>query len=414
VRKIVWLILVAALAAAGWLTWALLTPTQPSGQTFVLLHPGYSTRRIAAELKAAGLIRSEEAFVLWHYFHRHRSLKAGEYLFEKPANVINIQKRLRRGDVYFHTVVVPEGFTMFDIARAIEAAGLGSAQDFLKVAQSDTALIADLAPGAHSLEGYLFPDTYEFSRMMTMQDMAAAMVKQFRQVAHQIGLISTAASLPARSHLTQVSAHPGSPQTNHADQPAGIPSQTSNAVPNDVPNAVPNDVQRTVTMASIVEKETAVADERPLVASVYYNRLEKKIALDADPSIIYAELLAGTYSGALHHADMQFKSPYNTYRYPGLPPGPIGNPGRSALEAAMHPAPNRLLLFRRRRPGSSPLRPHHGRTQQKRSRLPSPPCTYGNCGVRVPASGPRRSFSRSPDNQRLGIACTTLHPPLQN
>src|SRR6202008_3748597 len=94
-------------------------------------------------------------------------------------------------------------------------------------------------------------------------------------------------------------------------------------------------VERTVIMASIIEKETAVPEERPRVASVYYNRLEKKIALDADPSIIYAELLAGTYSGALHHDDMRFKSPYNTYTHAGLPPGPIGNPGKSALEAAM-------------------------------------------------------------------------------
>src|SRR5450759_1716073 len=148
-----------------------------------MLHPGYSTHRIAAQLKGAGIIRSEEAFVLWHYVHHKRSLEAGEYLFDKPANIIDIQKRLRRGDVYFHTVVVPEGFTMFDIARTIEAAGLGPAQDFLKVAQSDTALIADIAPEAHSLEGYLFPDTYEFSRMMTMQEMAAAMVCQFRVVA---------------------------------------------------------------------------------------------------------------------------------------------------------------------------------------------------------------------------------------
>ena len=156
VRKIVWLILIAVCGTAGWFAWAVLTPTEPSGQTFVLLHPGYSTRRIAAELKNAGVIRSEEAFILWHYVHRERSLKAGEYLFDKPANIIDIQKRLRRGDVYFHTVVVPEGFTMFDIARAIEAAGLGPAQDFLKVAQSDTALIADHRPAAQSLSKAIF------------------------------------------------------------------------------------------------------------------------------------------------------------------------------------------------------------------------------------------------------------------
>jgi len=98
-------------------------------------------------------------------------------------------------------------------------------------------------------------------------------------------------------------------------------------------------------MASIVEKETAAPEERPLVASVYYNRLTKRMALDADPSVIYAELLANTYQGALHHDDLQTRSPYNTYKYPGLPPGPIANPGRSSLEAAMHPAVSDYLYF---------------------------------------------------------------------
>ncbi len=284
-----------------------------------MLRPGYSTRRIAAELKSAGVIRSEEAFILWRYIRRRRSLKAGEYRFDKPASIVDIQKRLRRGDVYFHTVVVPEGFTMFDIARAVEAAGLGPAQDFLKVAQSDISLIADLAPGAPSLEGYLFPDTYEFSRMQTMHEMAAAMVKQFRQVARQIGLVQGPSS---------------------GSQESGTSAPMSS-----LPIVVASDVERTVIMASIVEKETAVAEERPLVASVYYNRLAKRIALDADPSIIYAELLAGAYSGALHHDDMRFNSPYNTYTHAGLPPGPIGNPGKSALEAAMHPAQSDYYYF---------------------------------------------------------------------
>ena len=306
VRKILWLFLIAAFGAAGWLAWALLMPVAPSGQTFVLLRPGYSTRHIAAELKAAGVIRSQRAFILWHYYHHGRTLKAGEYLFDKPANIIDIQKRLRRGDVYFHTVVVPEGFTIFDVARAVEAAGLGSADDFLKVARSETSLVADMDPQAHSLEGYLFPETYQFSRMMSMQEMAAAMIRQFRLVAGQIGL------------------------TSSASPDAATPGYS---------------VHEVVTMASIVERETAVPEERPMVASVYYNRLEKRIALDADPSIIYAEQLAGTYQGALHHADMQFTSAYNTYRHAGLPPGPIANPGRSALEAAMHPAHSDYYYF---------------------------------------------------------------------
>src|SRR5580700_11032060 len=297
-----------------------------------MLHPGYSTRRIASELKSAGVIRSEEAFILWHYLRRRRSLKAGEYLFEKPANIIDIQKRLRRGDVYFHTVVVPEGFTMFDIARAVEAAGLGRAEDFLKVAQSDTALITDVAPSAPSLEGYLFPDTYQFSRMETMQEIAATMVCQFRVVAQRIGL-TAAPDSHAPGHAPEEPANSGHvclvvTSLEHRDS-----------------NAAPTDLERTVIMASIIEKETAVAEERPLVASVYYNRLANGVALDADPSIIYAELLAGTYSGKLHHEDMQFSSPYNTYRNPGLPPGPIGNPGRSSLEAALHPAQSDYYYF---------------------------------------------------------------------
>ena len=334
-RKISWVILVAIVGIAGWLAWALLMPIQPSGQTIVMLRPGFSTRHIASELKRAGVIRSEEAFVLWRYFHHQRSLKAGEYLFEKRANILDVQKRLRRGDVYFHTVVVPEGYTMFDIARAIEEAGLGSAQDFLNVAKSDTDLIADIAPGARSLEGYLFPDTYEFSRMMSTEEMAAAMVCQFRVVARQIGLITGQAGEAVAS---------GSSHSGHVCGVVMIQVRDAKETPSITSDEI-SDVQRTVIMASIVEKETAVADERPMVASVYYNRLAKNIALDADPSIIYAELLAGSYQGALHHADMQFHSPYNTYRNPGLPPGPIGNPGRSALEAAMHPAQSDFYYF---------------------------------------------------------------------
>lgn len=302
-----------------------------------MLRPGYSTRRIAAELKSAGVIRSEEAFILWHYIHRGRSLKAGEYLFDKSANTIEIQKRLRRGDVYLHTVVIPEGYTMFDIARAIQDAGLGDANDFLKVAQTDTALVADIAPNATSLEGYLFPETYEFSRMMSMEEMAAAMVCQFRVVAKDVGLIS---SEPGSTGLETISKRSG-----RSCGTAIIQAKDPGNPPPSIQLAELTPLERTVIMASIVEKETAVPEERPEVASVYYNRLNKRIALDADPSIIYAELLAGRYQGALHHADMSFSSPYNTYRNAGLPPGPIANPGRSSLEAAMHPADTDYYYF---------------------------------------------------------------------
>ena len=287
--------LLCALGFAGWLAWALWLPMSPGGQKFVMLRSGYSTRHVARELKSAGVIRSSEAFVLWHAFHRRPSLKAGEYLFEQGANAITVHKRLAHGDVYIHTVVIPEGFNMFDIAAAIESAGLGSRADFLKAATADTALISDLDPQAKSLEGYLFPNTYEFTRAQSMHEMIATMVKQFRRVSTELGLTG--------------------------------------------------DLHRTVTLASIIEKETSVPEERPEVASVYKNRLNERVPLQADPSVIYAELMQGAYGGALHHDDMSFDSAYNTYRHIGLPPGPIANPGRSSLKAAMHPIDTKFLYF---------------------------------------------------------------------
>jgi UPF0755 protein len=337
VKKLFGLIFIVFLGAGGWFAWAVMAPVEPAPQTFVLLRPGYSTRRIAAELKRAGVIRNEHAFVLWRYLDHKRSLKAGEYLFEKPASVVDVQRRLRRGDVYFHTVVVPEGYTMFDIAGAIQAAGLGGAEDFLNAAKNDTYLISDIAPNAHSLEGYLFPDTYEFTRLMSMDEMAAGMVCQFRLEAQRIGMISES---PADST--------NGPCTCARQNSGCIMLSVRSHIIDEVDTPQPDELtpsERTVILASIIEKETAVPAERPIVASVYYNRLEKRMALDADPSIIYAELLAGTYQGGLHHADMRFDSPYNTYRNAGLPPGPIGNPGRSSLEAALHPAQTDYYYF---------------------------------------------------------------------
>jgi UPF0755 protein len=301
VRTLLKLFLIVVLAVGGWAAWQVYLPITPPADTSLLLHPGYSTRRIAAELKKAGVIRSELVFGLWHLSHPKPSLKAGEYRFERTATLPQVYERIARGDIYFHVVTIPEGYTMFDIAKAMADAGLGSAVDFLHIAETQTQLISDLAPEAKSLEGYLFPNTYQFTRTQSLEEMAAAMVHQFRLVAQQIGL-------------------------------------NSNSGPN-------SDVHKIVTMASIVEKETAAPEERPRVASVYYNRLARNVALDADPSVIYAELLAGTYQGSLHHADLAVNSRYNTYRFPGLPPGPIGNPGRSSLEAALHPDSTEFFYF---------------------------------------------------------------------
>ena len=292
-RKLIVFVLLAGLAAAGWLAWAIYAPVKPAGQTSLLLHPGWSPRRIAVELKAAGIVRSETAFLVWHRLHP-RWLRAGEYGFVTAASIPEIHARIVRGDFLIRTVVVPEGHTMFDVAKAVQEAGLGKSDDFLKVA-NQTTLVSDLAPGAKSLEGFLFPDTYQFNRTQSMEEIATTMVHRFRKEVESLGLKT--------------------------------------------------DVLRVVIMASIVEKETGNSDERNLVASVYYNRLQKKIALYADPTVIYAHLLEGTYTGALHHKDMQINSPYNTYRYAGMPPGPIGNPGHAALAAAIQPATSDYLFF---------------------------------------------------------------------
>ena len=273
-------ILLLVLVVAGWLAYGLLLPANPGGERFIMLRPGSSSRHISAELKRAGIIHT---------------LKAGEYRFDHPANAVEVYRRLARGDIYFHTVVIPEGFNMYDIAQAMEGAGLGTREAFLEAARADRSLVADVDPDAPSLEGYLFPDTYEFTRTQSISDMLGAMVRRFRQEAHALGLMS--------------------------------------------------DYHRIVTMASIVEKETAVPDERPLVASVFYNRLDRNIVLATDPAVIYAALLAGRYNGVIHQSDLQFDSPYNTYRRAGLPPGPICNPGAQALAAAMHPAKTDYLYF---------------------------------------------------------------------
>ncbi len=289
------LIVFALLLGAAWLAYGLLVPAGPTQQKLVQLKPGSSAHHIAAELASAGIIRSEYSFLLWHYLHGRKPLKAGEYAFDHRATTREVFERIARGDIYFHTLVVPEGFNMFDIANAIEEADLGKRDDFLKVARTDTALVRDLDPQAPSLEGYLFPDTYHFTRTQSLHDMAAAMVRRFRQAAREAGLNQN--------------------------------------------------VHSVVTMASIVEKETGAPEERPEVASVFYNRLNKHMVLATDPSVIYAALLNNRYNGVIHQSDLHSDSPYNTYRTAGLPPGPISNPGKASLQAALHPAQTDYLYF---------------------------------------------------------------------
>ena len=294
-RKFLGIVFLLIVGAALWLAWAIYDPVHPPTNTFVLLHPGWSTKRIAAKLKSSGVIRSQRAFLLLHYLQPGSSLKAGEYKFDSPANSLQIRERIARGDIYTHTVVIPEGYNIYDIAQVMQNASLCTKDEFLKAAADNVSLITGLDPEAKTLEGYLFPDTYQFTRTQNLPEMISVMVRRFEDESKKLGL-----------------------NTN---------------------------VRRTVTMASIIEKETRVPEERPLVASVYYNRLAKNMAFAADPTVIYAALLAQKWDGTINQSDLQFDSPYNTYKHSGLPPGPIANPGVESLRAAMHPTQTNYYYF---------------------------------------------------------------------
>jgi UPF0755 protein len=289
------LLLLVATAAAAYVFYA---PYGPSAETFVDVPAGTGASAIAALMEKNGIIRSRYAFDFLR-FKRGGSLKAGEYRFDHPVPPSEVYARLLQGDVYTQALIIPEGYNIFDIAGAVESSGLSRRNVFLAAERQHTELIADLlSPDAHpeSLEGYLFPDTYRFSRHATPLQILTVMVHRFRQAANQLGL---------------------NPATT----------------------------EQTVTMASLIEKEVGQDTERPLVAGVFVNRLAKSMPLATDPTVIYAALLEDRWRGTIYASDLQSKSPYNTYKHAGLPPGPIANPGLAALRAAMHPAQTDYLYF---------------------------------------------------------------------
>ena len=290
-RRLLLLVVIAVLLSAGF---AIYVPAGPHSEMFLEIPAGTGSAQIAAQLKSHGLIRSRLVFEAMRLV-KGGTLKAGEYRFDHPARMSEIYERLERGDVYTRALTIPEGANIFDIAQRVEAAQLGTKEAFLAAAERNVALIADLDPNAQSVEGYLFPDTYHFQRLATPDQMIAAMVKRFRLAAESIG-------------LTQ----------NFHD---------------------------IVTMASLVERETPIGSERPIVASVFSNRIAKGMPLMTDPSVIYADLLEGRYRGAIYHSDLDTDSPYNTYKHLGLPPGPVSNPGIASLKAAMAPAQTQYLYF---------------------------------------------------------------------
>ena len=312
-KGIAWFLIVLVLVAVagGWMLRSRLqAPFQafPGDETFVDLPPGTSVQGIATRLADAGVVRDALTFrIAARLSGSERRLQAGEYRFAGPASPFTVVDRLARGDVYARLVTFREGLTIREMAVIFAQSELGTAADFERAAR-DTSAIDAFDATARNLEGYLFPDTYAWPRHTDAREAVRTMVARFRRAFDD----DLRAAADAR-HLTP---------------------------------------RQVVTLASIIEKETGAADERPLVAAVYSNRLRIGMPLQCDPTVIYALVRAGRWNGNLTKSHLQLDSPYNTYRYPGLPPGPIASPGRASLDAAVHPADVPYLYFVSRNDGT--------------------------------------------------------------
>ena len=296
-KRLVFVVLAAACGVLGLLHWQVRVEKygEFSEPVFIDIPYGTSSWAIGEKLTEAGVVRSPWLYQLARLTKPGKRAQAGEYRFAEAATPAQVFARLAAGDVYLIEVLVPEGSNVFDIAATVERAGLGTAKAFLKEARSPE-LIRGLAPDAPSLEGYLFPATYRFRRNVQLSDVCRAMTMQFRRVWREL-------------------------------QPAG------------------GDPNRAVTLASMVEKEAVLAEERRRIAGVYAARLRIGMKLDCDPTVVYASLIEGRWKGAIHRSELESKNRYNTYQHAGLPPGPIANPGRESLQAALHPTETDELYF---------------------------------------------------------------------
>ncbi len=302
VVKLLAVLVLLALAGAAALCYFLTRPYAGFHEpVFIEIPKGASTRSIAAELARAGVVESPWHFLLARAVRTGTKLQAGEFRFVAAATPLEVYGRIARGDVFYEELVIPEGRNMYDIGAIVEGLGLMPATEFLAAAR-DPASIRDLDPAAPTLEGYLFPDTYRVTRHTSAREICRILTQRFRAEWKRLK-----------------------------------------------PNASPHD---TVTIASLIEKEAAAPGDRPLIASVFRNRLKLGMKLDCDPSTIYAAVIEGRYRGIIHKSDLASENPYNTYTHAGLPPGPIANPGVASLRAALEPAETGYLYFVARPDGS--------------------------------------------------------------
>jgi len=304
-RFIILIILLGSAAAAVW--WVRDSVTRPvdhlSADKIISIEQGMSTQAIINKLEEEGIIRHPAALKLYlAVARRSDQLKAGDYRFDSPISPLQALDKIARGDVAFERVTIPEGLNRFEIAaRLAEKTEKGTEQEFLQLV-NDPALISDIDPRARNLEGYLFPDTYNYTIKTTPQELVRAMVSRFKEV-FKPEWVSRA------SHLNM-------------------------------------SVRSAVTLASIIEEEARVPDERPVISSVFHNRLKISMPLASDPTFIYAAVIERDYDGNPNNPRHRRRdSLYNTYIYSGLPPGPIASPGRASIEAALFPAETDYLYF---------------------------------------------------------------------
>ena len=331
-KRLLVLLLGAAALALAWVVFDLLSPYRGyAGNVILDIAPGSRASQIADSLAARGVLRHRLPFLLRYLIGRPRhTLRAGEYMFDRPLRPIDVYRKLVLGEVYLHPVVIPEGSDRFDIARILNQRLGIDPKLFLRVTRQ-TMPIHDLDPKAPSLEGYLFPDTYRFPRGVSAATVVTTMLARFRHI------------VATRFQDQGLSPTPAPPQVGR-----GVGASSSDSPPQMGRGPRGGEIRGwhdVVTLASLVEKETPEASERPLVAGVFERRLELGMPLQCDPTVVYAAQLQDHPIGPITQTDLQLNSPYNTYRHAGLPPGPIANPGEASIRAALHPAAGDALYF---------------------------------------------------------------------
>lgn len=293
-RFLLKIFVLAFVVAIGYGIYQLTRPYKGFTEPVFLEFPrGTSTSDMADTLAEKGVVAKPWMFEAARVFNRKKTLQAGEYKFEKAATPFEVLSRIVRGDIFYLEFLVPEGYNIFEIETAIRKLGTIPPGEFLKAARNP-ALIRDLDPKAETLEGYLFPNKYRIYRHTTAQQICRIMTAEFRAQWKALG---------------------------------------------------GKDAHSTVTLASLVEREAHLPEERPMVASVFMNRLKHGVKLDCDPTTVYAALLENRYRGTIYKSDLASANAYNTYAHPGLPPGPIANPGLSSIKAALHPAQTDYIYF---------------------------------------------------------------------